>query len=120
MIYVEKYDNTHVYMYPSGAVATPEVVRNDFPATQYFTHVVQTDANREMLYAIQNLSAIRGTYNIDASLSEEEAIAKYGEILNTPQEVEEDTSVTPEERIAAALEFQNVLAMNDTNTTEEK
>lgn len=113
MIYVQKYDSTRVYMYPSGSIATPEVVAGDFPATKYFTHVIQTDANSEILYAIQNLSAIRSTYDIDPALSEEEAINKYSEILNTPVEESEDLEVTPEERIAAALEFQNVLAMSD-------
>ena len=50
-------------------------------------------------------------YQIDASLSESEALAKIEEIINTEPEV--DTTPSAEERIAAALEYQNLTSMED-------
>ena len=67
------------------------------------------------MWAFQNLSAMRTVYKIDKALSEAEALAKIQEIINTEPEV--DTTPTAEERIASALEFQNVLAMDDASTT---
>ena len=68
-------------------------------------------------------NSLKSNYQIDASLSDDEALAQIEEIMNTPQEVEEDTTPTPEERIAAALEYQALSSMEDTTeettTTEE-
>ncbi|MCI9577016.1 MAG: hypothetical protein HFJ84_10325, partial [Clostridiales bacterium] len=45
-------------------------------------------------------------------LSEGEAIAKLEEIINTPpEEPQIDDSPTPTERIAAAMEYQNLMSM---------
>lgn len=105
---------------PSGALYTKEAVLRDFPSALAFAHIATTDENGEVLYALQNLSAIRSQYNIDAALSENEAIAAIQEILNTP--VEENTDQTAEERIAAALEYQVMASLPDetdeTTTTE--
>lgn len=97
-------------MYPSGKVATKEVVYADYPAVAVFTHVIETDENDEIIYAINNLSALRTIYSIDPDLGQDEAIAKIQEIMNTPQTpVEQEPSA--EERIAAALEYQNLLSL---------
>jgi len=108
MIKIEKYDGSKTYMFPTGELATPERVKQDYPAVEVFTHIVETDEQGQVMFALQNLAAIRSQMGIDSSLSEEEAMAKIEEIRNTPQPEPEPTV---EERVAAALEFQNVLNM---------
>lgn len=106
-----KYTGDKTFMYPNGEIATKERVLQDFPAALTFTHIIETDEAEEVCFAVQNLSAMRGVYGIDSSLSEEEAITAIQEIVNTPPEV--STEPTPEERTAAALE-----ALADGQTTE--
>ena len=109
---LEIYKSDKTYMYPSGAVATPERLCSDYPAVKTFPHVIETDENGQVCFAINNLSAMRSRYDIDSALSNEEAVAVMQEIMNTP--VEEPVEVvTAEERIAAALELQNLMAMED-------
>lgn len=108
MYKLEKYTGK-TYMAPSGTLYTPERIKQDFEAIDVFPHVIQTDENGEMCWAVMNLSAMRSQYAIDPSLSEDEAIAKLEEIINTPQEIDDTPSA--EERIAAALEFQNLMSM---------
>ena len=105
---IEKYTGTKTYMFPNGAIATPEVMEQNYPAIMTFTHIIETDEMGEVCFAVQNLSAMRGFYGIDSSLTEAEAIAAIQEIVNTP-EPEADPSA--EERIAAALEYQNLASM---------
>ena len=105
---IEKYTGEKTYMFPNGALASKNEVLAEFPACLTFTHIVETDEAGEVMFAMQNLSAMRSHYEIDTSLTEEEAIAKIQEIVNTPPVVDE--SPTAEERIAAALEYQNLTA----------
>ena len=105
---IEKYDGTKVYMHPNGELATPEKIKQRFPASEVFTLIVETDEQCQVMIAFQNLAAVRTQMEIDPSLSEEEAMAKIEELRNTPQPEPEPTA---EDRIAAALEFQNVLNM---------
>ena len=113
-----KYTGDKVFMFPNGAIATKEAVLEQFPAALTFTHIVETDENEEVMWALQNLSAIRTQMDIDKSLSEEEAIATIEEIINTPQEVAE-AEPTAEERIAAALEYQVMSSLPDETTESE-
>ena len=108
MIKIEKYDGLKTYMFPNGELATPERVKKDYPAVDTFTHIVETDEASQVMFAIQNLAAIKSQMGIDMSLSDEEAISRIEEIRNTPPP---EPEVSAEERIAAALEFQNVLNM---------
>lgn len=108
---IEKYTGEKTYMFPNGALATKEAVLEQFPAALDFVHIVETDENGEVMWAFQNLSAMRTMHKIDRSLSEAEAIAKLQEIINTEPEV--DTTPSPEERIASALEFQTMMSMPD-------
>ena len=108
---IEKYTGEKTYMAPSGALLTKEAVLNSNPSALAFVHIVETDENGEVMLALQNLSVMRSNYDIDASLTEDEAIAAIQEIVNTPEEV--STDPTAEERIAAALEAQTMMAMDD-------
>lgn len=122
---IEKYLGNKTYMFPNGAIARPEDIESQFPAVLYFTHIIETDTSGQMCYAVENLNAIRSFYDIDSSLSEDEAIAKIEEIINTPQEA--STEPTPEQRTASALEeiasgstSQSTEAMNILLTGEEE
>lgn len=105
---LEKYTGEKTYMFPNGALATRDAVLKSFPAALSFVHIVETDENGEVMWAFQNLSAMRTMHNIDKSLSEAEAIAALQEIINTPKPV--NTTPSADERIAAALEYQNLMA----------
>lgn len=108
MIKIEKYNGSKTYMFPNGELATPEKVREKFPAVNTFTHIVETDEAGQVLFAIQNLAAIKSQMGIDANLSEEESISKIEELRNAPAP---EPEVSAEERIAAALEYQNLTSM---------
>lgn len=109
---IEKYTGEKLYMFPNGALATKEAVLEHFPAALSFVHVVETDENGEVMWAFQNLSAMRTLHGIDNTLTEAEAIATLQDIINTPPTVDDTPSTN--ERIAAALEYQNLMAMEDT------
>lgn len=106
MLKLEKFDGTKTYMFPSGEIATPERIKADFPAVEVFPHVLEINGN--VCQAVMELGALRGIHHIDESLSEDEAIAAIEEIINTPAPEPEPSA---EERIAAAMEFQNLLSM---------
>lgn len=112
MTKLEFYNNNKTYMYPTGVLATPERVKKDYPATEVFKFVVTTNEAGEVIYGLDTLSSLRSNYEIDSSLSENDALAAIEEILNTPQEVDDTPSA--EERIAAALEYQVLTSMDDT------
>lgn len=118
---IELYDGTKTYMFPNGEIGTPEKVYAQFPAAKSFKFIVETDENGEIMWGMDNLSAVCSINKIDNSLPIEEKIAKIQEIRNAEPEV--DNTPTAEERIAAALEYQNIASMTDadtdTTTTEE-
>ena len=106
---LEKYTGNKTYMFPNGALATPEKMLEQFPAVLTFAHIIETDEAGEVCFAVQNLNAMRGIYNIDKTLTEDEAIAKIEKIINTEPEYEPSA----EERIASALEYQNMASLPD-------
>lgn len=108
MIKIEKYNPTKTYMFPNGHIATPQKIQEQYPAVMAFDHIIETDEAGQVLFAIQNLAAAKSQFGIDLSLPEEEAIAKIEEIRNAPPPEPEPTA---EERIASALEFNNILNM---------
>ena len=105
---IEKYTGEKTYMFPNGAIATPDEMLRQFPAVLEFVHIIETDEAGEVAFAVQNLAAMRTFHGVDASLSEAEAIAKIEEIINTPAP---DPGPSAEERIAASLEYQNLLSL---------
>lgn len=115
---IEKYTGQKTYMFPNGTIATPDVVYAQYPAAKIFTHIVQTDGNAEVMFTFQNLSAMRDFYNIDATFSEDEAIIAIQEKINEQPEELDTTESTAEERIAAALEYQNIASMETVNTDD--
>ncbi len=108
---IEKYTGEKTYMFPNGGLATPEIMKEQFPAVEVFAHIIETDEAGQVAFAVQNLAAMRSLYGIDQALTEDEAIAAIQEIVNTPPVV--DDTPSPEERIAAALEYQAVAGLPD-------
>lgn len=108
MIKIEKFTDDKTYMYPNGSLATPEKIKKDFPTVEAFVHIIETDEAGQICFAVQNLAAVRSQLGIDLSLSEDEAILKIEETRNAqPPEPE----ASAEERIATALEYQNLTNM---------
>ena len=115
-IYLKLYDPADTYMSPASTLMDAAGVLNDFPAAQSFPHIVQTDEGGEMLYGFYSLSAMKSKYNIDQSLTGAEAVQAVEDAMNAEkeqQEAEAQAYVAPEERIAAALEFQTLTSLPD-------
>ena len=108
MIKIEKFEGNKTYMYPNGALATAETIKKDFPAVETFTHIIETDEAGQVCFAVQNLAAVRSQMGIDPALTEAEAVSKIEELRNAPAP---EPDPTAEERIAAALEYQNLVNM---------
>ena len=106
---LEFYTGEKTYMFPNSEIATPERVLQDFPAILTFKHVIETDEAGEVCFAVENFSAMRSRYNIDPSLNDDDALEALQTILNE----EAVYMPSPEERIASALEFQNMMALPD-------
>jgi hypothetical protein len=116
--YLTVYDSSKNYLYPSKEIATPELVSQHYPLVNMgIKCVIETDSTGLMFYTSpESLDVLRGIHEIDESLTDEDALTAIEEILNTPEEV--NTEPTAEERIAAALEYQNLLSTIDTTTTD--
>ena len=106
MLKLEKFDGTKTYMFPNGDIATPERMRADFPAIDMFPHVLEI--NGDVCQAVMSLNALRQIHTVDDGLDEAEAILAIEVEMNKPQPEPEPTA---EERIASAMEFQNLLSM---------
>lgn len=59
---IEKYTGEKTYMFPNGALATPEAVLAEFPAALTFVHIIEIDEVSEVAFSVQNLSAIHEFY----------------------------------------------------------
>lgn len=106
MIKLVKFDNKTTYMFPNGEIAPPEKIAQQFPAVTQFTHVLEI--NGDMCQAVINLNALRNIHNISPTLTEDEAITAIETIINTPAPPPEPSA---EERIASAMEFQNLMML---------
>ena len=108
---LEIYDNTKTYLYPNMNLATPDNVAATYSVVNIpnLECVIETDESKMMFYtAPEPISVLKSRYNIDSSVSTKDAIATIEKILNAP---EVELFPTAEERIAAALEYQNLMNM---------
>lgn len=101
-----KYDKSKTYMFPNGELATPDVVLQKFPASAVFDHIIETDEGGEVIFAFQNLSAMKSLLEVDAKTPEADSIAAIETKINAVPVYEPSA----EERMAAAMEFQNLNA----------
>lgn len=118
MKHLELYNNEKTYMYPNGQLATPERFANDYPATTIFPHVIETDESGQVCFGINNLSAMRSRYEIDPTLSDSEAVEAIESVLNAVVETSnkistEELTATSLASIAASMEYQNMLTLDD-------
>lgn len=102
---LEKWTGNKTYMYPNGELATPTRINQDFPAGLAFTHVIETDQKGQVCFAFVNLSSLESQYGVDPTLTDDEAIIAIEAILNAPAP---EPVPSAEERIAAAMEYQNL------------
>ena len=109
------WDKETPLIYANGVKAEPEQVNKDYPFTQYaptVLTVMQTTPEGIMIGGIDNLYLLRNNCDIDTSLSDEEIVWEIEQIRNQPVE---EPDATPEERIAAMLEFQVMMSLPDEN-----
>lgn len=105
MIKLVRFSDETTYMFPNGEVAPPSRIRTQFPAVDYFPHVLEI--NGDVCQAVMSLRALRASHNIDETLSDDQAITNIEYTINHPPE----QPVTTDERIAAAMEFQNLMSL---------
>lgn len=115
-IYLKKYDSKDTYMSPSGMVMDADEVKKEFPASSMFTFVVQTDEYGQMMYGMYNLASMKSKYGVSSSLGDDEAVVTLQNAMNSEQEelAIAAENPTPEERIAAMLEYQALTSLEDT------
>lgn len=104
---LEIYNKEKTYMFPNGDLATPRDIERDFPAISAFKHVIETDEAGEVCFAVMNFNTVKAQYGIEQSVDDEEAIALIEEKMNAVQV----PTPSVEERIAAAMEFQNMVTL---------
>lgn len=108
--YLEFYNAEKTYYYPDNKVATPEL---DFPIVNSgLKLVIETDEEGIYFNTFPvTLKMLANRHDVDINgLTDEEALQAIQDKMNTPLPTPEPQP-TAEERIAAALEFQNVLAL---------
>jgi hypothetical protein len=111
--YLEVYDNQKTYIFPNMTLATPEEVTKNYSVVNIpdMICLFETDESRTMFYTVpEPIVVMRSRYGLNQDISIEETIASIEEILNAPIE-EIEPEPTAEERIAAAMEYQNLLSM---------
>lgn len=108
MIKLRIWDKETPMVYANGYEASPEQVMTDFPWSKHSTGFSDHYGDSPMIIGFYPLLQFRHLKNIDANLSDKEALAEIEWIMNEPEQVH---IASPEERIAAALEFQNILSM---------
>ncbi|MBU5331873.1 hypothetical protein KQI61_06655 [Anaerocolumna aminovalerica] len=107
-VYLEFYNPEKTYYYPNSKIATPE---QDFPILlSGMRLVIETDSEGIYFYtAPVSLNMLADRHDVDITgLSDEEALQAIEDKMNEPYPEPEPTS---EDRIAAALEYQNLLSM---------
>lgn len=104
------WDKKETLFWPNGEDATPADVIKAYPFAKNFPTVLEQSAG--ITVAIDSLPMLVTVYQIDEALSDDEKLAEVVRIRN---EMQNPPPAPPsaEERIAAALEFQAMLALPD-------
>jgi hypothetical protein len=108
MTNLEIYNPDKTYMTPDMKVATPDQIKANYSAVNNFKCVIYTDESGEMLFGIEPFNAMKQRLGVASGLSDEETLKAMEDILNKPVPV--NTEPSAQERIASALEYQNLLA----------
>jgi hypothetical protein len=107
---LELYAGTKTYMAPSGALYDPARLLQDFPAVATFAHLIHTDEGGEVCFGVYNYKAFCAKHGRNPMAPPETNIPLLEAAMNAPPP---DPEPSPEERIAAALEYQNLAGMED-------
>ena len=105
------WDKKENVILPDGNVYTPEELMevNPFGFTKYAVTVLGMHGN--ITYEVQNLDILKSMYNI-AEDNDEAALAAFIQAKETEILAEAaEPEPSAEERIAAALEYQNLISM---------
>lgn len=110
--YFEIYDRSKTYLTPTNAIADFAKVCEMFKgaAVDGITFVVGTDAKGKKMLSFDDISTLCDVYGVDPELPDNEALAAIIEAANKPEPEPEPSA---EERIAAALEYQNLASLPD-------
>lgn len=115
MIRLEIFNNEKTYITPDMKQLTPEMAAMKYDIINTgLTCVIETDAEGVMLYTVPepiHIAAERLDINPEDYQNDTELIAAMEEVLNDPLP---EPAPSAEERIASALEFQNILALPET------
>lgn len=120
-VYLKLYDPADTYVSMTNKVRDAAEVIESYPAARYFPFIVHTDEGGEVMYGFYNLSAMMSKYGIDRALTGAEAVQAVEDAMNAEQEAQEEEAaayVSPEERIAASLEFQTLTSLSDVDEEE--
>jgi hypothetical protein len=110
-INLELFDRTKTYVTPDGNAQTPDALGMMFTIVNVpdIKLVIQTDITATYLYTSpEPLGTMAQRLGLDYTqyATDEELLVAMEDILNVPQAVPEPTA---EERIAASLEYQNLM-----------
>lgn len=107
---LEIYNNQKTYFFPTMEEATPDRVGLEYAVVNSdMTCVIETDASRVMFYTAPvpiGLMAERHGINPDSYYDDETLLTAIENKMNEPQPEPEPSA---EERIASAMEFQNLM-----------
>lgn len=110
--YLEVYDKSKTYYFPTMEEATSERISIEYPIVNSgLPCLIETDADGLMFYSAPvtvNLMADRLGVEVKDYYSIEEAVKLLEVKLNEP---EPDPEPSAEERIASAMEFQNLMSL---------
>lgn len=111
MIQLAFYDPRKTYIYPNLQIATPEHIQMNYSAVNVTKCVIETDEDGAMFFSVSPFSAIKTKHkdNLDyTGKTDDEVLQIIEDFMNKQQEptVPEPTA---EERIASALEYQNIM-----------
>ena len=108
--YLEFYNDKKTYYFPDMTEATPEIVASTYPiVSSNVTCVIETDKDRNLFYTTPKpLGALATQLGVELKeyFSEEDSLEFLEGKLNEPLPEPEPSA---EERIASAMEFQNMM-----------
>lgn len=112
------WDKTETLLLADGTPADYNGVVTRWP---FAAHVpVVLEMNGPLVAAIDSLPVLESVYKIDVNLSDEDKLAAIKAAREAAQNPPTSGDPTPEERLAAALEFQNMLALASMNAEPEE
>lgn len=110
--YLEVYNNEKTYLFPTMQPATPEIVALQYAVVNMdMVCVIETDVSKIMFYSTPepiNLVAERHDINPSHYYDDETLLKAIENKMNEPQPEPEPSA---EERIASAMEFQNLMSL---------